>query len=617
MKSRLLDKLYCAGTILLGGAPLVYSVWQEVPIPIHILSGINFVAWVGVCLKYISHAKMLDAVDKTFQAMGLTTLQGSLEDKLADFLLQSKRLQKVAHAFQAEGGLSESELGKNLRRIVELAYEGLNARSAELSLYEAESELWSQAMLIGSPSNINSQSMLVEACNEDSSSLKKIGNILVQPIAFAGTSFGALRVELEEEPTSSDREVIELLATQGALMLIDAQFTEELLKMRAKSEESVRAKTGFLANLSHEIRGPLGIVLNGTELLLDGLCGPITDAQRETCNMVKNSADHLLDLVNDVLDYAKVEAGKVTAKPLDIALKPLLSDLSKVIRSQAHAKNHKVVLENVEDTLGVICDKRHIRQMLINFLTNAVKYTPDGGQITIKAQRLANNRVKISVTDTGIGIAETEREKVFNAFERVENQYALAQMGTGLGMPLTVRLAEVNKGTVDFESEEGRGSTFWVNLPAARIEVEQGKSEEGEREIRTRPQGHGETILLVDHDPQAREMLERYLAHQGFQILYATSGTEVTKVLREKRIELAVVENDIPGFPGEDMVAVIRSNPSASKVPIILLSSKAFVFDIERFLKLGVDRCLSKPVELVEVATTARRLIDETRSLGN
>jgi CheY-like chemotaxis protein/anti-sigma regulatory factor (Ser/Thr protein kinase) len=385
--------------------------------------------------------------------------------------------------------------------------------------------------------------------------------------------------------------------------------------MRVAGEESTRAKTGFLANLSHEIRGPLGIILNGVELINDGLCGPVTESQRETLGMIKQNGDHLLDLVNDVLDYAKVEAGKIKAKPVKLKVGSLLTDLSNVVRSQSIAKKQDLKTDPVEKDLTLLCDKRHARQMLINLLTNAVKYTPLNGSIHISAERIPGNRIKITVADTGIGIPVAERSKVFGAFERVEDKYAQSQVGSGLGMPLTKRLAEVNKGTVDFESEQGVGSTFWLILPAAETVEEEEILGGTEKRQGVFARGRGEAILLVDRENDERDMLERYLAHQGFKVINAANGAEVLRTLREWPIDLAVVEYDLPDITGEEMVGMIRQNPAAADLPIVMLSSKAFVFDIERFLKLGVDRCLSKPVDLCEIADTARQLIDETKSI--
>lgn len=528
------------------------------------------------------------------------------------------RYHRAGSICRAGSNIARSDVGAQLRRIAQLSYQDLNANAVELSLFDEVSGHWSQGLVIGAPRSPNSQGMLSQVVQrrEREVLIDENGSTLVMPLMFAGTTFGALRVELPvgAQAGATDLALLQLLATEGAILLVDARFTDELLKMRRASEESVRAKTGFLANLSHEIRGPLGTILNWVELMQDGLCGELSEMQKETLKMMRDSGDHLLDLVNDVLDYAKVEAGKIVARPLEIPLAELLADLTTVVRSQALAKQHNLVLEPVDRSLGILCDKRHARQMLINFLTNAIKYTPDGGTITVTAQRLAGNRVKVSVADTGIGIPAAQRDKVFAAFERVDDSYALAQKGTGLGMPLTRRLAEVNGGNVDFESTEGQGSTFFLVLPAVEIAAADEGSEAGDAQNGATALGQGERILVVDNDRSTREMLDRYLTAQGFTVVDAEQGSTVIRLIRENPIDVAVVENDMPDLPGEEVVGIIRSNPQSTSVPIILLSARAFVFDIERFLKLGVDRCLSKPVALSELAHTVRRLIDETRA---
>lgn len=575
-------------------------------------------AWFLTAVFLLRERALLSRLKLAAQSIGVPDVSGGLSDVVASFVRETTRYHRAAYATRLDSRLRNETLSQSLWRSVTLAYREFSARSVELALMDEEAEQWSRAMIIGSPSSTEAQSMLgfedrrATKVHEDGGK----GLVVSKPVSFAGTVFGVLKIELEPgvELDTSDRKVLHLLTTQVGILLADSRFTEEVLKMRRLSDETTRVKTGFLANLSHEIRGPLGIILNGIELALDGLCGELTPELEETLTMVKDSGAHLLDLVNDVLDYAKVEAGKVTITPTEIVLSHLLEDLSAIIRSQASSKGHEVILEEVDRTLGVVCDKRHIRQMLINFLTNAVKYTPDGGTITISASRTKENRVKISVKDTGIGIPEDQRSKVFGAFERVENSYALKQVGAGLGMPLTRRLAEVNGGSVGFDSKHGEGSTFWVILPAVTIEGASLAPGENADEV-VKDQGRGEAVLLVDHEDESRGMLEKYLGDQGFKVVLASSGVEVLKFLREQKIELAIVENDMPDLSGEEMVSAIRSTPNARTMPIILLSTHAFVFDIERFLKLGVDRCLSKPLPLGELALTVRRLIDESRAL--
>lgn len=577
---------------------------------------LNLCGWMAAAAFLVRREKTLFHLK---EKLSIVDESSNLEAKVGQFLDDLKRYDKAAFAFQLETTVVPAEIGYHLNRILSLALEELTGNAAELTLFleDNESQIYSQSLLVGFPKSIATQSMLVTDMPEITGPVYDDGKsgqkVLIMPVRFAGTTFGVLRVELPSGRVvkDSDLNVMNLLASQTAVVLLDARFSEELLKMRRLSEESVRAKTGFLANLSHEIRGPLGIILNAVELAQEGLCGEVSEALRETLQMVRESGSHLLDLVNDVLDYAKLEAGKITPKPANLLLKPLLEDIVAVVRSQAVAKKHKLKLERVEATLGIACDKRHARQMLINLLTNAIKYTPEGGTITVKGERAVGNRAKISVIDTGIGIPKSQRHKVFAAFERVEDKYANSQVGTGLGMPLTRKLAEANGGSIDFESEESKGSTFWLILPA--VDVTEEKTEEVTGETRVKC-GKGETLLLVDPDADARGMLELYLKNQGFEVIGAGEGRDVLRILRDQKVELAIVENDLQELSGEEIIAAIRSNPKLAALPVVLISAKAFVFDIERFLKLGVDRCLSKPVPLHELAQTARRLIDESAS---
>lgn len=604
----------------LGVLPLILAAACAEPSHVLVLAWLNCFGFSVLAVMLLRERQVLRQVSRASKLLGIPQSKASPSKAVQQFVKETTRYHRAAYAFQLERNRKKAKLSENLWRSVSLAYKEFKARAVELALLDQETGQWTQTMLVGEPTLRKSQSML---CGQEHSSPTQIFEetdspvTIVKPVAFAGTTFGFLRIELVHSTsfTQSDRHVLNLLATQVGILLVDARFTDELLRMHQVSEETVRAKTGFLANLSHEIRGPLGIILNGVELALDGLCGEVGDELKETLRMIKDSINHLLDLVNDVLDYAKVEAGKIVAKPCELILAHLLEDIVSVVHTQAAAKKHEIVLEEINTALGIVCDKRHARQILINFLTNAIKYTPDGGTITVSAATVKDNQAKISIRDTGIGIAADERDKVFAPFERLNNKYAASQVGTGLGMPLTRRLAEVNGGVVGFESEEGKGSTFWVILPSVKIEnatAADATDEKGE----LKPQGHGEAIMLVDHDADTRGMLERYLGGQGFCIVNATNASEVLRTLREREINLVVVENDMPDLPGEEMVAAIRSTPRAQATPIILLSSHAFVFDVERFLKLGVDRCLSKPVPLADLALTARRLIDEARKLN-
>lgn len=577
-----------------------------------VLGWLNLVGWSLILAFFFAHEDLHRSIKKTARELGIDTRFKSLERLLAHLIREVDRKNRAFSVNLVERRItSKEELSRTLERIVATAYNLLQAESSELALFDRESGLYHSSFVLGKPFSRSAQAMLSGAVEGDE--MRPQPEVLIQPIAFAGRVHGSLRVGLKRGslPSSSDQEIVRLLAIQGSLAIINAQYTEQLLKMTSASEETVRAKTGFLANLSHELRGPLGIMLNAVELVLDGLCGPVNDDQLETLQMVKSNGSHLLELINDVLDYAKVESGRITPHPTEVLLGDLLVDISNVVRSQADAKGHKLELKKSDEVCAISCDRRHLRQMLINLLTNAIKYTPDGGTITLWVERAPGNKIKINVKDTGVGIERADRHRVFSAFERIEHSYSINQMGTGLGMPLTKRLAEVNSGTIDFSSKPGEGSHFWLLFPAIDYDPSMQVSEESESTVE-HARGNREVILLAEKDDGERSMIARYLTHIGFRICEARSKAEAMNLLRNESVDLAILDNAVADNQDDDLVSAIRESGKNASLPVILVSSRAFVFDIEKYLKSGVDRCLIKPIELRKLGVIARELIDGT-----
>lgn len=571
----------------------------------------NGCGWSAALLFWYRRFRLQREMTQYAKELGIDARWHTIERLVTFFLSEIQRKNSAFSVNLIQKRIvSKEELSGALEKIVAKAYRLLGADSAELALCDDETGMYHAALVLGKPFRSSAQAML--AGGSLGEGIGPSPDVLVQPIAFAGSVLGTLRVGLKAGrlPSVGDREIMNLLALQAGIALMNAEYSSELVRLKQNSEESIRAKTGFLANLSHELRGPLGIMLNAVELVVDGLCGPVTTDQLDTLKMAHKNGAHLLELINDVLDYAKVESGRITANRVEMAVQPLLEDIAGVIRGQAESKHHKLICKKSEEALALACDRRHIRQMLINLLTNAVKYTPDKGTIELWAERLHGNKIKINVKDSGIGIDAADRSKVFAAFERIENSYAMNQVGTGLGMPLTRRLAEVNGGAIDFTSEPGKGSHFWLILPAAQMESVKLDRPEKEVEI----SGKGNEILFMEREKGEREMITRYLTHLGFRVHAAATTAEALEILRERELDIAVVGNNVADDPNEDLVALIRNNSKRRTMPLVLVSSRAFVFDIERYLKAGVDRCLVKPLKLRELALTCRTLIDGTFS---
>ena len=596
-----------AGVIPLGCAAAGYQPTEWTAFG---LAGISLAGWTLALALLLARRDLRHSVTRLAGQFGIETRFKSFETVAHGLLGEMERRSSAMLPNLIERKISsKEELSRTLERIVAKAYRLLSAESAEIALFDKEAGLYHSSFVLGKPFRSSAQAMLAGAINDSGVEEELSPDVLVQPVAFGGAVLGSLRVALARGsvPSAGDREIMHLLAIQGGLAIINAQYQQELMRMKRAGEESVKVKTGFLANLSHELRGPLGLMINAVELVVDGLCGPVNEDQLETLRMVRSNGEHLLELVNDVLDYAKVESGKIVPDRSEILVSELLKDITGVIRGQAEAKRHSVKYRPTEEVLTVSCDRRHLRQILINILTNAIKYTQEEGKIEIWAERVPGGKIKVSVSDSGVGIEERDREKVFSPFERIEHSYSINQVGTGLGMSLTRRLAEVNGGTIDFSSTPGKGSVFWVVLPAAQYTPEAKTAPEPARAV---VQGRGERILLLETNQDERAVIQRYLSHLGFRVTATTTKLEALHVLRQEPIQLVIVDNSTIDHSAELLPREMRENARSARLPILLLSSRAFVFDIEKYLKAGVDRCLSKPVGLEALGIICRGLLD-------
>lgn len=597
----------CCIIALLPAAPFFLSEFP-LEIPDVVLVAINASAWFLIVFLLHHRFQLFRQLDEIATSFSIPKSAASLEEIFFHIFDELKRKNDSLSLGVLEKRINnKEELAQSLDRIVSNAYRLLKAESAELALFDREAGSYHSSLVVGRPIRTGAQAMLSGAVEGEEK--EPSPDVLVEPVAFSGTVLGSLRVALAKGqiPGSADREIMRICAIQASLAIVNTEYTNELMRLKSNSEETVKAKTGFLANLSHEIRGPLGIILNAVEIVLDGLCGPLNDDQIETLAMVRSNGEHLLELINDVLDYAKIESGKITPHRETILVNALLKDITGVVRTQATAKSHRLSCTEPEDALAISCDRRHIRQMLINLLTNAIKYTPDGGMIKLSAERLPAGKIRISVKDSGIGIPASERHRVFSAFERVNNAYAIQQTGSGLGMPLTRRLAAVNGGSIDFESESGKGSHFWLIFDSVEYERSEA-SDDGVEELQI--EGKGELILLMESKNDERSMFQRYLGQIGFTVLGCSSMNEGLSLLKQNQFSLILLDNRLVDEPEQSTVNSFREAAGSSLLPVVLISSRAFAFDIEKYLKAGIDLCLVKPFPLKRLASICRKLID-------
>ena len=293
--------------------------------------------------------------------------------------------------------------------------------------------------------------------------------LVVMPLYREGRPFGAIVLRRQEVRPFSDREVL-LLQTfgdQAAIALENVRLFNEIQDKSRQLEIANKHKSEFLANMSHELRTPLNAIIGFSEVLLERLFGDLNDKQDDYLKDIHSSGRHLLALINDILDLSKVEAGRMDLELATFDLPTAISNAMTLIRERA--QRHGIALgHDADPQLGdIVADERKLKQILLNLLTNAVKFTPDGGRIDVSARRDADN-VVIAVHDTGIGIAAEDQQAVFEEFRQVGRDYTNKQEGTGLGLALTRRFVELHGGRIWVDSEPGKGSTFTFTIPLTR-----------------------------------------------------------------------------------------------------------------------------------------------------
>ncbi|RIL09241.1 MAG: hypothetical protein DCC75_06995 [Proteobacteria bacterium] len=386
------------------------------------------------------------------------------------------------------------------------------------------------------------------------------------------------------------------------------QRTSDLAIQTQRAEEANRAKSRFLANMSHELRTPLTAIVGYSSVLADGVFGEVNDKQKDALNSVVRSSEHLKNLIDDVLNLARVESGKENPEPKRVPLRDLLQQCYKLMLQTAVGKGVKLDPVKLSDELlkvQLFCDGKHIHQIVINLLSNAVKYTPSGGHVEIQAA-LLGDKAKISIKDSGVGIPPHKMAKLFERFERGEDAYSKSQEGTGIGLHLTRHLVEINGGGIGVESEEGKGSTFWIAMPLADEQTPVVTQQE-QSEIKARLDGL--TTIVVDDNKDTCEVLKHILMAAGANVRTGNSVQEAKSLLAEQVPDIILTDLAMPGESGLVLIEHVRNlaNDSAH-LPIIVLSACAFESDREAALNSGASVFIPKPFKPTEVIKQVRQL---------
>jgi PAS domain S-box-containing protein len=392
----------------------------------------------------------------------------------------------------------------------------------------------------------------------------------------------------------------------------DVAKERELL---ASIQAASRAKTRFLANVSHELRTPLSGILGVSQALLQGVYGELTPKQAARLGNVHESGQHLLRLINDLLDLARVEEDRLVLDVQPVAVADLCKAAVQMIQPVAEAKTIRVELKPGTGPAVIEGDERRLRQILLNLLSNAVKFTPEGGRIGLATNGDANG-VEFTVWDTGIGIAKERQPLLFQPFSQVDDDLARRYQGSGLGLALVKRLTELHGGWVAVESELGRGSRFHVWVPAKRPtptpdefapRTAPSTAQAGVVALAASTADISKRVLIVEDNIQIALLLQDVLEDNGYAVLVAHNGTEGMALARAQAPDLILMDLQLPDLHGVEITRQLKADPATQAIPVVALTALAMPDEREGALAAGLDEYLAKPVDITVLLETVQR----------
>ncbi|MFU8787916.1 MAG: ATP-binding protein [Methylobacter sp.] len=379
------------------------------------------------------------------------------------------------------------------------------------------------------------------------------------------------------------------------------------------AESASQAKSEFLTSMSHELRTPLNAIIGFAQLLdMDQPMPSIT--RKEAIGHIANSGRHLLGLINEVLDLARIESGRLDLNIQTIALLPLIQETVALSQPAAKLKN-VVIMQVCHGNLQLSADPARVRQILLNLLSNAIKYNREGGIVILSCTAL-DNYVRVTVADTGMGITKARQQELFQSFHRLGAEKSNIE-GTGIGLVICKQLVKGMKGRIGFDSTEDAGSQFWFELPhiPSTPEIVRNPTIQDQPGLPDKQRPNGKCVLYIEDNPVNIEVMKHiFLAHQDIELLTATTAKTGLAMIADRPPDLVLMDINLPGISGLDALIQLKANPDTAAIPVIAVSAATLPNDIEAGLSAGFLAYLTKPLDVPELNALILRTLQKCPS---
>lgn len=390
------------------------------------------------------------------------------------------------------------------------------------------------------------------------------------------------------------------------------QSSERISLANAELARATRLKDEFLTSMSHELRTPLNAILGLAEALQEEVYGELTQKQRKSMITIENSGKHLLALINDILDLSKIESGKMELQLDSVSPQSLCESSLTFVKQQAHNKKIHLSSKIPEGISNIALDERRIRQVLINLLNNAVKFTPEGGKVDLEVKGDSDQEIlQFSVTDTGIGIASENIDRLFKPFVQLDSSLSRRYAGTGLGLALVRRIVELHGGSVSLLSEIGKGSRFTVTLPWTETDTIKSNIRETEQNPRELPSI--QQALIVEDSEITAKQVARYLGEIGTATTIHPLGEGSVDAALQFKPDVIILDLLLPNISGLEVLTQLKANPATQQIPVLVIS---VVDERERALSLGASQYLLKPLSRQEFQLALSHIFSQSPQLS-